>query len=152
SPAATSEQAPPPAAFPVAEAAFPGRLVQVDREWNLSFHTVGKVRVIAAAELAYWGRYRDVERGPQVVLRDGSVICSDVLLLEERQLVLGDATGLGRGQWDESSLPKETIHGVVFQPPLAPAERDRLLDEVNQYQGAEDRLLLLGGETVVGSL
>src|SRR5688572_24498154 len=64
----------PVMAFPVAEVAFPAELAGIDREWNLSFKTVGKVRVVAAADLAYWGRIRDAEAGPQVVLADGGMI------------------------------------------------------------------------------
>src|SRR5437870_9168428 len=57
-----------PFAFPLSEPPFPAQLAGIDREWNLSFKSAGKVRVVAAADLAYWGRYREVEAGPQVIL------------------------------------------------------------------------------------
>src|SRR5207247_2160572 len=50
-------------AFPVAETSFPAQLAGIDREWNISFRAAGKVRVMGAGELAYWGRWRDVEAG-----------------------------------------------------------------------------------------
>src|SRR5262249_22992028 len=139
-------------AFPVAEAPFPAQLVGIDREWNLSFKTAGKVRVVAASDLAYWGRYHDVEAGPQIVLADGSVVRADVLQLDEKRLVLGDATGLGRGLWDESSLPRDGVRGIILQPPAASAERDRLWNQLATYAQADDQLLLAGGETIAGTL
>src|SRR5262245_24744758 len=139
-------------AFPIAEAPFPAQLAGIDREWNLSFRTAGKVRVVAAADLACWGRIRDVEAGPQIVLADGGMVRADVLLFDEKQVVVGDATGLGRGLWDESALPREAIRGIVLQPPAGMAERDRLWREVSHYDQSEDRLWLMGGESIVGKL
>ena len=142
----------PVMAFPVAEAAFPAELAGIDREWNLSFKTAGKVRVVAAADLAYWGRIRDVEAGPQVVLADGGMIRTDALLIDEKQVVLGDATGLGRGMWDESALPRAAVRGVLLQPPAGVVERDRIWKEVARQDQSEDRVWLRGGESISGTL
>jgi len=142
----------PPLAFPVGEAPFAAELAGIDREWNLSFKVAGKVRVVAAADLAYWGRCREVESGPQILLSDGAQIRADTLLLDDKQLVIGDATGLGRGQWNESRLPKSAVRAIVWQPPAASAERDRLFKDLLHYQRAEDRVLLLGGEEFHGRL
>jgi hypothetical protein len=141
-----------PLAFPVSEPFFPAQLAGIDREWNLSFKTAGRVRVVAAAELAYWGRYRDVEAGPQIVLADGGLMRADVLVVDEKRLVVGDATGLGRGFWDESSLPREAVRGILFQPPAAAADRDRLFQQLASHAEPDDRLLLFGGETIAGTL
>jgi hypothetical protein len=86
------------------------------------------------------------------VLVDGSVIRADVLALEEDQLVLGDSTGLARGLWEETSLPKGAVRAILLQPPAAAGERDRLLLSLLGYRGAEDRLLLVVGETAAGTL
>ncbi|HMC10269.1 MAG TPA: hypothetical protein VKH44_03225, partial [Pirellulaceae bacterium] len=139
-------------AFPVAEPPFPAQLAGIDREWNLSFKTAGKVRVVAATDLAYWGRCRDAEAGPQIILADGGVIRADALLIDDKQLVVGDATGLGRGLWDESLLPRDAVRAILLQPPAAAADRDRLSKELAGYAAADDRLLLFGGETIVGML
>src|SRR5437879_6243643 len=53
-------------AFPVAEAPFAAQLAGIDREWNVSFKTAGKLRVMRSGELAYWSWWRDVEAGPQI--------------------------------------------------------------------------------------
>jgi NPCBM/NEW2 domain-containing protein len=141
-----------PLAFPLSQPPFPAQLAGIDREWNLSFKTAGKLRVVAAADLAYWGRYRDVEAGPQLILADGGMIRADPLLLDDKQLVLGDATGLGRGFWDESSLPRDNVRAILLQPPAATPDRDRLIKELASYTQADDRLLLAGGDTIAGVL
>jgi NPCBM/NEW2 domain-containing protein len=141
-----------PLAFPIAESYFPAQLAGIDREWNLSFKTAGKVRVVTAAELAYWGRNRDSEAGPQIILADGGVIHADVLLFDGKQITIGDATGLGRGLWDESSLPHDCVRAILFQPPAAAADRDRLWRQLAAYNLTDDRLLLVGGETIAGTL
>ena len=125
----------PGQAFPALEPPFAGRLVGIDREWNLSFRADNKVRVLAAGDLAYWGRHRDVEAGPQIVLADGGVVRADLLLLDEKQIVLGDATGLGRGLWDESTLPRAAVRGIMLQPPAGQAERDRLWKDLTSSSG-----------------
>jgi hypothetical protein len=139
-------------AFLVSEPSFRAELAGVDQEWNISFKAAGKVRVMGAAELAYWGRWRDVESGPQVLLRDGGVVRADVLRVDERQIVVGDATGLGRGFWDESTLPREAAVAVMLQPPAAAAERDALWKSLVGSAGPDDRLVLAGGEMLAGQL
>jgi len=141
-----------PLAFPIAEAPFPAQVAGIDGQWNISLKSAGKIRVLRADDLAYWGAYRDVEAGPQLILTDGSVVRSDLLLLNDKQLVIGDATGLGRGLWDESMLPRSALRAIVWQPPAAAAERDRLLATLVRENGNSDRLTLLGGETLSGLL
>jgi hypothetical protein len=141
-----------PAAYLVNEPALAARLASIDAEWNISFRAGDKLRVVSAKDLAYWGRYRDVESGPQIVLNDGSLIRADVLQLDAKSLILGDATGLGRGLWDESMLPRSAVHAVLYQPPASTVERDKLFAKLAADRGTEDRLLLVGDESVSGVL
>jgi hypothetical protein len=141
-----------PLAFPLDEPPWAAQLAGIDAQWNISLKTAGKIRVVRAGDVAYWGRYRDVEGGPQILLTDRSVIRSDVLQLDERQLILGDATGLGRGQWDESALPLAAVAAILWQPPADTLERDKLLTALLRENDADDRLLLFGGESLSGTL
>src|SRR6188474_2307207 len=77
-----------PLAFPLDEPPFAARLAGIDPEWNIQLQIGDKLRVVAAKDLAYWGRYRQPEAGPQILLTDGSVIRADVLSLDQKQLVL----------------------------------------------------------------
>jgi hypothetical protein len=147
----------PPQAFLTREGPLPARLVGIDREANVSLAIGGKVRVVPARELAYWGRYRDTSAGPQVLLIDGSLIRADVLKIDVDALVVGDATGLGRGLWEDSTLPRTSVRAVLFQPPAGAADRDRLLAQLAEPIPAEapresERLWLVGGESIEGSL
>jgi hypothetical protein len=151
------------AAHSVAESS-PARVVYVDRpaeaatfagadaQGNLKFQVGGKVNVVRAGDVVYFGRYRDVETGPQIVLRDGSVIRADLLELADKTFTLGDAVGLGRGLWDESTLPRSALHGLLLQPPADRLQRDKLLKRIGSYSAAEDLLLLTSGESISGRL
>jgi hypothetical protein len=141
-----------PLAFPLGEPPFAAELANIDSEWNVEFQIGDKLRVVAAKDLAYWGRYREVDQGPKIVLVDGSVIRADVLLLDEKQVVLGDATGLGRGQWDESKLPREAVWAIVYQPPASLAAFDRILESLQAAPHYAEQLVLHGGETISGTL
>lgn len=141
-----------PLAFPLNEPHFAARLANIDSEWNIHLRIGDKLRVLAARDLAYWGRYREMEQGPKILLVDGSVIRADVLLLDENELVLGDATGLGRGQWDESTLPSEAISAIIYQPPAGGAAFDRFKASLFDDSLHSDRLMLQGGESISGTL
>ena len=141
-----------PRAFLATEAPFAATLEGIDSDGNITFRVGDKLRVVSTRELAYWGRYRDVEAGPQMILAGGSVIRADLLKLDDQSLVIGDATGLGRGLWDQSTLPRSALGAIVWQPPAGTADRDRLWHELTTSAASEDRLLLVGGESLTGTL
>ena len=99
----------PPLAYPVRGEPFAGKLAGIDPEWNVSLATEGKERVLALADLALWGQYRDASTGPQLLLADGSVVVADVLDLGVENVALGDASGLGRVLWNESPIPLKQL-------------------------------------------
>ena len=129
-----------------------GTLAGVDSEWNLKLQVGEKLVVVPARDLIYWGSYSDAESGPQVLLRDGSIVRADVLDLATDIMTIGDATGLGRCLWDEASLPRSTVQGILLQPPADALERDRLLARIQAYRQLDDQLLLTSGETISGKL
>jgi hypothetical protein len=141
-----------PLAFPLDEPPFAAQLASIDAEWNIHLRIGDRLRVVAAKDLAYWGRYREVDQGQKILLTDGSLIRADVLLLDNKQVVLGDATGLGRGQWDESILPREALSAIVYQPPAGAAAFDRFRASLWDDSLHADRLLLQGGESISGTL
>lgn len=139
-------------AVPVAEAAFPAALSHLDREWNCTFRAGDKLRVMAAAELAYWGRLREVAARPQVLLPQGGAISADVLKLDDEYVHLGDATGLALGLWADSKLPRSSVAAILLQPPASRRERDRMIRDLITAGAESDRLFLSGGETLDGKL
>jgi hypothetical protein len=141
-----------PLAFPLDEPHFAARLASIDAEWNIQLRIGDKLRVVAAKDLAYWGRYREVEQGPKILLTDGSLIRADVLSLDDKEVILGDATGLGRGQWDESTLPRESLSAILYQPPADGAAYDRFVASLYNDSPQAEQLILHGGERVSGTL
>jgi hypothetical protein len=139
-------------AYLVSEAPLPATLASIDSQWNVTFRAGNRLRVVAARELVVWGRWRESEVGPQILLEGGGIVRADALRLDPTSLVIGDATGLGRGLWEESTLPRESIRAILYQPPAGSPERDQLIDELTSGDAGEDRLLLIGGESVAGML
>lgn len=127
-------------------------LAGIDAEGKVSLALADAVRVVPAADLVLWGSYRDEQRGPQVLLADGSMIKADVLDIGRRQVTLGDATGLGRVLWEMSHLPRSGVRAIVYQPPADPIARDKLLFSLRDSQSREDEIHLLGGEVIRGTL
>lgn len=141
-----------PIANPLSEPPFKAALAGIDAEWNLSFRTENKVRVLPLSDLACWGRFTEMESGPQIVLIDGSIIRADLLKLDEQSLHIGDASGLSRVLWDQASLRRSAVHGLLLQPPAGPPQRDALLAALLAHKGIGDQLLLLNDESIAGRL
>ncbi|WP_202921438.1 NPCBM/NEW2 domain-containing protein [Anatilimnocola aggregata] len=141
-----------PLAVPIEGAPFAATLAGLDSQQNLKWKVGNKLRVMPAAELIRWGSWRDVETGPQILLATGGVLRADVLKLEANQLIIGDAADLGGLLWDESSLPIEAVAGILWQPPADTLTRDRLRAKLLQLPPGDDQLLLIGGETLSGTL
>jgi hypothetical protein len=139
-------------AYLVSEAPLPATLTSIDAQWNVTFRVGNRLRVVAARELIVWGRWRETEVGPQILLEGGGIVRADALRLDATSLVVGDATGLGRGLWEESTLPRDSVRAILYQPPADAQQRDRLIDELASGESAEDRLLLISGESVAGML
>ena len=127
-------------------------LAGIDAELKISLREADVIRVLPLADLVLWGAYRDVERGAQIVLGDGSLIVGDVLDIGEKEITIGDATGLGRVLWEPSLLPRSAVRGIIYQPPVDPLARDKLLADVRRFDGREDELRLVGGEVLRGTL
>lgn len=148
----TAARAELPQARLVDGASIAGRLAGIDAELNIKLLADERLRIVSPRELVAWGEYADVERGPQMVLADGSVLVADLLALEGPNFTIGDASGLGRVLWNESSLPLDQVWGILLQPAADPLARDRMVRQILDYRGAEDQLLLVGGATVGGTL
>lgn len=141
---------PPPLAHPVRGEPFAGKLAGIDAEWNVSLAVEGKERVLALADLALWGTYKDASTGPQLLLADGSVVVADVLDLGAENVTLGDASGLGRVLWNESAIPLRQLTAILYQPSADPLERDKQLEKLSAGDRKEDQVWLTSGEVIGG--
>ena len=139
-------------AVPLTGEPFAADLAGFDSQQNIKFKVGNKLRIMPAAELVRWGTWRDAETGPQIILASGGTLRTDILSLNETHLVIGDASDLGSVLWAESSLPVETVCGLVWQPPADALARDRLLSKLLALPVGDDQVLLSGGEVLQGTL
>jgi len=131
-------------AVPVGNRPFQARVTAIDKDWNVVFDLAGSRRVLRAADLVHWGAYQDSCDGTQILLTNGSLLMAEVLdIADDRLTVYGDP-------WGQTRLPLSLVRGVIFNPPVAPFERDRLHDKIASATGGEDRLLLENGDEVTG--
>ena len=141
---------PLPVAYPVRGKPFAAKLTGIDPDWNISLASDGKERVLAASDLALWGNYRDASTGPQLLLADGSMLVADVLDLDADKVTVGDASGLGRILWNESSIPLRQLMAILYQPSADPLERDKQIEKLRSGDRKEDQVWLTSGEVISG--
>ncbi len=125
---------------------FPAGIAAIDDNWNVAFDLGENRRTLPIQDLVHWGAHKDSHQGTQVLLANGSLLMGEVLeIADERIVVYGDL-------WGQANLPLSQVKGVVFNPPVAPLDRDRLHDRILTATGASDRLLLENGDAVTGSV
>jgi|GEM_PF-610825 len=121
-------------------------------EESIRFRTPdGKSISVLPEELVRWGSPRQVQRGPVVLLADGSLLVGQVPRLAAMLLEIEPDLLDPRGQ-QACRLPVGQVAGVVFRLPTELEERDRLLDRLVGQVPEEDLLLLLNGDQLQGRL
>ena len=61
---------------------------------------------------------------------------------------LGDASGLGRILWNESTVPLRQLTAILYQPSADPLERDKQLEKLRFAKRKEDQIWLTSGEVI----
>ena len=135
-----------PLAAPVDGDPFRAELAGVDDQWTLSFRAGEPARALPAAGLVRWGACPEPEGTPLVVLTDGSLLAADVLGADKGSLDLYSPL------FRRVQLPLERVAGVAFRLPPDQRARDLLLDRVAKAAGDADRVILLHGDEITGSL
>jgi hypothetical protein len=125
---------------------FRASLERIEPGWELVVRTDEQLRHVAVDDLVQWGGLRDSDRGPQIVLPDGSWLTGEVLQIDQDQLQIGSSL------WGGFSVPRESIRGVIFNPSVDPVKRDQIRRQVLEAEGAEDLLWLENGDFVTGTV
>jgi hypothetical protein len=133
-----------PWAVPVEGESFEAALLAIDAEWQLTFGSGDKRRVLPAAELVRWGSWADARRGPVLVLADGGRLVADVFEADKERLA-ADSRLFGLVE-----IPLELVAGVAFHLPANRLARDRLLDRIASADADSDQVILANGDEVAG--
>jgi hypothetical protein len=102
---------------------------------------------VAVDDLVSWGAPAEFGRGIYALLADGSVLYSETVAVAD------DSLDFLSPQFDSRTVPLAQARGIVLRPPASAAARDRLfrLPEAGG-DGDRDRLLLVGGDDLLGTL
>ncbi len=133
-------------AEPVNGEPFAGAISDIDADWRITFGGVVPPRMLPAADLVQWGSPAEAVRSPVLVLADGGLLVADGIRSDAVSLT-ADSDLLG-----SINLPLGQMAGVVLHLPNDRAGRDRLLDRVTAASGRTDRLLLLNGDQLTGTI
>ncbi len=143
-----------PLAVPADGEPLAARLISIDERWGIGFQTASGPRNVNAAELVAWGKCPEADRGPWILLRDGSVIVGRLREIGREDLAFESRL------FGAVRLPRASVAGLVLQLPADRDERDRLADWVLNgaisarpaEASAEERLRLVNGDELGGTL
>lgn len=145
-PSAIAERPAPPVTVPAGGPPFVSQLVSLGADGRVVLDTASGQRTLQPADFVSWGTRAEAEKGAQVMLADGSLLVVDVIDID------GEFLSVESDLWDETRLPLELVRSVLFYPPAAAAERDRLFRQFATATEASDQLLLDNGDTLTGTI
>lgn len=111
----------------------------------------GETISLSAESLVRWGSPREFERGPVVVLADGSLLVAPVRGITP-PLVRLEPDLITPQKAEHDTFPVGEVVGVLLGLPAELGERDRWLDRLQKQTTEEDRLFLINGDELVGRI
>jgi hypothetical protein len=124
-----------------------GRIVSVDRDWDLQFDTDQGVRTIAATQMVSFGQHEPMPLRPFVVLADLSVIV--LRRSADFQHLQNDRLTINSEWWDRFSLPIDTVLAIVLRPLSNELQRDQWIFAAPPVHDL-DVIELVNGDTFQG--
>ncbi len=132
--------------IPVDGEARAASLVSADEEWQLAFDSASGELVLPAAEVVSWGAPVDAGDRPQIVLSNGGVLVADLVRTEQEQILISSAL------YGELSISLEQVAVVLLEPSVDPIHRRRFLDASRDASATSDRLILVNGDELEGTV
>lgn len=106
--------------------------------------TAAGTRQFELDQIVCWGWWRESARGPQIVLKDGSVLVGDPTAMRAADIAVTTAL------FGELMLPRESVAGVIFRPPTDVIERDRVLRDLIGVRRARNSVWMFNGDELDG--
>jgi len=146
--AVTADDSRPPArrVFPVDGPSWSGVLRSVTSAGKLLFAQRGKRQELAWDDLVQWGSPSEPRRGSLVVTTGGSWLVGAVLEMRDDRLTIR-CQSAGR-----LVVPMTHVRGLLFVLPIGLAARDRLFTRIESDVRNSDRVLLVNGDLLHGTL
>jgi hypothetical protein len=133
----------------VNDGTFNATLKRVDGDQAV-FSTADQERSVALRDLRIWGRPSEPRKGAYVLLADGGMIVGEVTAIAPDHVQI--ASTRRPGLWRASRLPRQQIKAIVYQSSASPPQRERFDFKLLSAADAQDRLLLVSGDSLRGSL
>ncbi len=127
------------------DASFPASLERIEPGGDVVVRSDEQVHRVPARHLVAWGAFRDSDRGPQIILADGSWLVGDVRRIDENHVQIRSSL------WGEVSLPKNRVRGVLFNPSVDPLQRDRIRGQILESRVDDHQLWLENDDVIVGT-
>lgn len=128
---------------------YKAKQIRLDKD-VVQLHGEKDVRSLRLNDLVVWGAPVEVRRGSYLLLTDGSVLAGEVTEIKPDDVQFHSVRR--PGLWRSNSLLRERVRGVVYQASADPHERDRWEAEFFDGNAKHDRLLLVGGDVLSGTL
>jgi hypothetical protein len=128
---------------------FAGKLSRIE-PGRAIFSVDGKQRSIPLDDLFAWGQPAEVRKGSYVLLADGGLIAGEITSLTPDHVQVSSSRR--PGMWKSSQLPRKAVKAIVYQSSASLPERDRFDYELLSARDAQDRVLLVSGDTLSGAL
>ncbi len=122
----------------------PAKLIGIDKDGGLTLQSQDKKSSVAAQDLVVWGKFAESDRGPLVLLSDGSWLMANLVGLSADEYRF-DSRLLG-----EITLARGSVRGILFRLPADKLLRDRVLDRLQSRADTHELLLLANGDELVG--
>lgn len=102
------------------------------------------VKKIDLDHVVRWGWWQDNNRGPQILLQDGTVLIGDLTAIGLKSIAITiDPFG-------EISIPRSHVAAVIFRPATDVVERDRMLHDFLQSSSSRDAVWMFNGDRIGG--
>ena len=126
---------------------FAGTLSTVEQDGTVHLQDGDTLRSIPFRDFVSWGAQCDVERGPVIVLSDGSLLRSALgFRLEQKTLELNSEI------WKSIGIPRTRVRGVLLKIPWSQPHRDEALRQIVEFDGIQDQVLLENGDVIRGTV
>lgn len=128
---------------------FDATLSRLD-EGAAVFAAGDRERRVLLKDLLFWGRPSEIRKGSYLLLADGGVVVGDITSVAADHIELTSARR--PGLWKASRLPRKEVRAIVYKSSASLPERERFDFRQLSSADTQDRLLLTGGDSLIGTL